>query len=71
MIERREGHRLLPGGAYVLELDDVILLCGTKNSEEILTATANNPYTLHYCITGEDRPKGYVFSWLSGLLVHA
>lgn len=63
-VERGEKRMMLPDDDEVLQQCDEILLCGTEHSETMLAATMNNPYTLHYLITGEDAPRGYVFQWL-------
>jgi voltage-gated potassium channel len=66
-IVRGENKIMLPDNNEPLCACDEILLCGTEHSEVMLAATLNNPYTLHYLVTGEDAPRGYVFRWLSKL----
>ncbi len=63
-ILRRDGLVMLPGDDLELAEGDDILFCGTEASETLLTASANNVYTLDYLITGIDQPRGYVFRWL-------
>ena len=64
-IERGEKRIMLPtDNELILECDE-ILLCGTEHSENMLAATMNNAYTLHYLITGIDVPRGYLFRWLA------
>ena len=43
---------------------DRLLFCGTEQGERLLEASMNNAYTLEYLVSGEDRPRGYVFRWL-------
>ena len=65
MINRGGQYQMLPDDSHALMADDEILFCGTSNSKQLLTATLNNAYTLHYLITGHDLPRGYFFSWWS------
>ena len=67
---QRDGLRImLPTDDETLQLGDEILFCGTELSENMLSATMNNDYTLQYLISGIDPPRGYVFSWLRPYLV--
>ena len=63
-ILRADGLVMLPGDDLELAVGDDILFCGTEASESLLSASANNVYTLDYLITGVDQPRGYVFRWL-------
>lgn len=63
-IQRGDERLLLPADASPVEAGDELLLCGTEQSERQLSANLNNPYTLHYLVTGEEPPHGYVFTWL-------
>ena len=65
-IQRGDNRVMLPKDNEPLHLGDEILLCGTENSETMLSASMNNAYTLHYLITGKDAPRGYFFRWLEG-----
>ena len=65
VIERDKGSVVLPGDAEVIHRGDEIVFCGTAQSSRLLLANLNNPYTLHYMVTGEDLPRGYFFEWLS------
>lgn len=64
VIQRGKKLLMLPDDDELLYQNDEILLCGTRRSENLLSATMNNSYTLHYLITGEDKPRGYVFQWI-------
>ena len=64
VIQRGEKLLMLPPDSEPLYLNDEILLCGTRRSEIILSATMNNTYTLNYLITGQDAPRGYIFQWI-------
>ncbi len=66
-IQRGSERIMLPADSEGLLVGDEILLCGTGHSETILSASMNNPYTLHYLITGIDASRGYVFRWLESL----
>jgi len=61
MIERKGGCVMLPTNAEQVQCADEIVFCGTERSESLLMATLNNPYTLHYLVTGTDLPRGYFF----------
>ncbi len=63
-IQRGDERIMLPDDNEVLFAGDEILLCGTEHSETMLAASMNNAYTLHYLITGKDKPRGYLFQWL-------
>ena len=64
-IHRAAGTLMLPENKEPIYQDDTVLFCGTKVSQQLLAATLNNTYTLHYLITGEDVPRGYFFNWLA------
>lgn len=68
MIHRSGHFKMLPEDSETLMLGDEILFCGTSRCKQILSAVLNNPYTLHYLITGNDLPRGYFFSWLTNKL---
>lgn len=56
---------VLPDDNYLAREDDEVLLCGRSAAHRLLVASLNNPYVLHYLITGEDQPRGWVMKWLS------
>jgi Trk K+ transport system NAD-binding subunit len=64
MLERRGECHMLPADSERIEHADEIVLCGTERSRRLLAANANNPYTLHYLVTGKELPRGYFFDWL-------
>ncbi len=62
---RRHGEcMMLPADSENVMLGDDILFCGTEEGENLLLATMNNVYTLDYLISGQDKPRGYLFRWL-------
>ena len=65
MIERKGECIMLPTNTERVQRADEIVFCGTERSENLLMATLNNPYTLHYLVTGSDMPRGYFFEWLA------
>ena len=65
MIERAGESIVLPSNAEAVQHGDELVFCGTEESKRLLIATLNNPYTLHYLVTGADLPRGYVFGWLA------
>ena len=64
MIERAGELIVLPASTEAVQYGDELLFCGTERSERLLSSTLNSPYTLHYLVTGEDLPRGYVLGWL-------
>ena len=65
MIERKDQNIMLPGDSQQVQYGDEILFCGAMKGKHMLSASLNNPYILHYLITGEDAPRGYFFNWLT------
>ena len=65
MIERAGEHIVLPTNAEAVQHGDELVFCGTERSERLVTATLNNPYILHYLVTGTDPPRGYILGWLA------
>ncbi len=65
MLQRDDDLMMLPADAQDLCHGDEILFCGTEQSERLLLATLNNPYTLHFIVTGTDIPRAYFFKWLA------
>jgi Trk K+ transport system NAD-binding subunit len=67
VIRRYEQDKIMPKSAKTrIQSGDQILFCGTKQSQLLLEAVMNNPYTLDYLVSGYVRPAGYVMKWLSG-----
>lgn len=56
---------VLPDDNYLAQEGDEVLFCGRSAAHRLLVASLNNPYVLHYLITGEDLPRGWVMKWLS------
>ncbi len=67
MLQRDNDSIMLPADTQDLRHGDEILFCGTEQSERLLLATLNNPYSLHYVVTGTDAPRAYFFKWLTGM----
>jgi len=63
-IARGESRIMLPDENELLVAGDEILFCGTEHGERMLSASMNNAYTLDYLISGQDKPRGYLFRWL-------
>ncbi|MDH3695301.1 MAG: NAD-binding protein [Gammaproteobacteria bacterium] len=68
MLQRDNDSMMLPPDTEHVRPGDEILFCGTEQSERLLLATLNNPYTLHYVVTGADVPRAYFFSWLTRMI---
>ena len=56
---------VLPDDHYLAQEGDEVLLCGRSAAHRLLIASLNNPYVLHYLITGEDLPRSWILKWLS------
>ncbi len=67
VVHSGEETIILPDEHYLAKEGDVILLCGRSAAHRLLNASLHNPYILHYLITGEDQPRGWVMKWLSAL----
>ena len=65
IIDRKGEKIILPQPSDLVHFGDEILFCGTEKSKVILNSSLNNPYTMHYLLTGEDLPRGYFFNWLA------
>jgi len=65
LVLTRDGRDfMLPNDEFTVLAGDTLLLCGTHRARHLLSATVDNPYTLHYLVTGEEPPRGWLFQWL-------
>lgn len=64
--DRSQVGALLPADDELLRHGDELSFCGIESGERMLAANMNNPYTPDYLINSEDKPRGYVFQWLTG-----
>ncbi len=63
-VIRSEGEVLiLPSKDHKIKEGDQLLFCGTASAKQIVKATINNEYTLHYLRTGKFKPSGYFAQW--------
>lgn len=65
LIERAGEELLLPDMEEVLQSGDRILFCGRDDAERQIRHTVNAHQTLQFIRTGEDRPGGIVWRWLT------
>jgi voltage-gated potassium channel Kch len=66
LLLRRGGEDiLLPPTDLPVEAGDKLLLCGRWNVDLALEWTLQNQNALSYIMTGEERPAGYFWRWLS------
>jgi voltage-gated potassium channel len=56
---------LLPEDDTLLQIGDRLLFCGRHQAERHMRWTAHNFHALNYICTGQDRPSGSVWRWLS------
>lgn len=67
VVTRKEHELMLPAETLRLEPADEILLCGTASAKRLMHSNINNPYTLHYLVTGQEPTRGWFFQRLEGL----
>jgi hypothetical protein len=48
-----------------LQIGDQLLFCGRHRAEQRMRWTAHNFHALNFICTGQDRPSGIVWRWLS------
>lgn len=65
LIKRDSEHRLLPDMDEVLQAGDRILFCGRSEAARHIEHLVNDHQALRYVCTGEDRPGGIVWEWLT------
>ncbi len=64
VVTRGDQDFMLPDDDFRVQTGDVALFCGSRQARQLLHATSNNPYTLHYLVTGEEPPRSWFFQWL-------
>jgi hypothetical protein len=64
VVTRNAEDFMLPDADFKVQAGDVVLCCGSRRAQQLLYATVNNPYTLHYLVTGEQPPRSWFFQWL-------
>ena len=64
VVTRGEQDFMLPDADFRVQTGDVVLFCGSRRAQQLLYATVNNSYTLHYLVTGEEPPRSWFFQWL-------
>jgi Trk K+ transport system NAD-binding subunit len=65
LIKRDSEDRLLPDMDEVLQAGDRILFCGRSEAARHIEHVINDHQALRYVCTGEDRPGGIVWEWLT------
>ena len=65
LIKRDSEHRLLPDMDELLQAGDRILFCGRSEAARHIEHIVNDHQALRYVCTGEDRPGGIVWEWLT------
>ena len=64
VVTRSTQDFMLPDSDFKVQTGDVVLFCGSRLARHLLYATVNNPYTLHFLVTGEEPPRSWFFQWL-------
>ncbi|MGD8619002.1 MAG: NAD-binding protein [Gammaproteobacteria bacterium] len=65
LLRANNSELLLPEDDTLLQIGDRLLFCGRHQAERHLRWTAHNFHALNYICTGQDRPSGSVWRWLS------
>lgn len=65
LIKRENDEKLLPDMQEILQAGDRILFCGRSEAMQQMAHTAKDHQALLYIRTGEDRPGGLVWEWLT------
>ena len=63
VIQSAGEQTILPSKDYKIKEGDQLLFCGTAHAKQLLKATINNEYTLHYLRTGGFKPSSYIAQW--------
>jgi voltage-gated potassium channel len=66
LIRRNEQVILLPDDGTALEKHDQLLMCGRFGTQYQVEWIARNHNVYNYLVTGEERPGGLVWKWLTG-----
>jgi len=64
VVTRDAEDFMLPDPGFKVQTGDVVLFCGSRRAQHLLFATVNNPYTLHFLVTGEEPPRSWFSQWL-------
>ncbi len=67
LVKRDNKYHLLPEENFELLENDQLLFCGQYNAQALVNWTTNNHNILRYIITGNERPDGYLWRWISSL----
>ncbi len=65
LLQRGSELRLTPGEDTALRSGDTLLFCGRTGVAGRMGWVLHNVNALRYVLTGEDRPDGWVWRWLS------
>ncbi len=63
VIQSEGQQTILPTHDYKIKEGDQLLFCGTVYAKQLLKATINNDYTLHYLRTGRFKPASLFAQW--------
>ncbi|WP_428355982.1 NAD-binding protein [Methyloprofundus sp.] len=63
VIKSGKEEIILPGKKHKIKEGDQLLFCGTAYAKQMLKATINNEYTLHFLRTGKYKPSSYLTLW--------
>jgi voltage-gated potassium channel len=65
VLLRKDRYYLLPDQEQKLKPGDRLLYCGNSSAKNIHYWTLDDPFVLHYLLTGKEISGGYVWRWLT------
>ncbi|WP_295443959.1 potassium channel protein [uncultured Thiodictyon sp.] len=65
LLEHNDERQLLPDLDQRVRKGDQVLFCGRDGARAVMDWTLNDPHVLHYLVTGEDAPAGWVWRRLA------
>ncbi|WP_295392998.1 TrkA family potassium uptake protein [uncultured Thiodictyon sp.] len=65
LLEHNDERHLLPDLALRVRKGDQVLFCAREGARSVMDWTLHDPHVLHYLVTGEDAPAGWVWRRLA------
>lgn len=67
-LKRSQGNVMLPENDRKLKIGDRVLMCGSSQSKVLMKWSLSNNNVIHYILTGDERPQGYIWSWFHQMM---
>lgn len=64
ILLRGDRHYLLPDIEQRLKKGDRLLYCGNAQAKKLYRWSLDDPHTLHYLLTGNEKSGAYVWAWI-------